>query len=301
HLTCLRSLSLKSSSFEKLPNEVEKLKHLRLLNLSYNHKITELPEMLCNLCNLQTLDISDCYIRKLPQGMGKLIKLRHLITSYLSDFDRSLLPSFLTEPFPKGIGRLSSLRTLERFVIGGECKLGELKNLVHLKGSLGIKGLENVTDFDYSSPTEAEVILHIEECEGELQTMCHLGKHILHKREWSCKRFWHHDWNISRGQLHLRSCLLNSGAEHMGLGKNFCDINMRPQKKVLAVYILYTRLIKPMFEVLRIENDDYRMLKINGELGTMMCLDKTSDARETGNHRGNLYVLFLPPLLAEAK
>ena len=51
--------------------------------------------------------------------------------------------------------------------------------------------------------------------QGELQTMCHLGKHILHKREWSCKRFWHHDWNISRGQLHLQSCLQNSGAEHV--------------------------------------------------------------------------------------
>ncbi|XP_050289776.1 putative disease resistance protein RGA3 [Quercus robur] len=32
HLTCLRSLNLKDSSFEKVPNEVEKLKHLRLLN-----------------------------------------------------------------------------------------------------------------------------------------------------------------------------------------------------------------------------------------------------------------------------
>ena len=37
--------------------------------------------------------------------------------------------------------------------------------------------------------------------------LCHLVKHILHKREWSCKRLWHHDWNISRGQLHLQSCL----------------------------------------------------------------------------------------------
>ena len=53
HLTCLRSLSLERSSFEKLPNEVEKLKHLRLLNLSNCFKITELPETMCNLCNLQ--------------------------------------------------------------------------------------------------------------------------------------------------------------------------------------------------------------------------------------------------------
>ncbi|XP_030926005.1 putative disease resistance protein RGA3 [Quercus lobata] len=157
HLTCLRSLNLKDSSFEKLPNEVEKLKHLRLLNLSCSN-ITELPEMMCNLCNLQTLDISGCgEIRKLPQGMGKLIKLRHLLIDECEE---------LTEPFPKGIGRLSSLRTLERFVIGGinntgECKLGELKNLVHLKGYLGIEGLQNVTDVQEAENAQLKNKIHL--------------------------------------------------------------------------------------------------------------------------------------------
>ncbi|XP_065627188.1 putative disease resistance protein RGA3 [Quercus suber] len=169
HLTCLRSLSLKNSSFEKLPNEVEKLKHLRLLNLSNSFKIIELPEMLCNLCNLQTLDISYCgQIKKLPQGMGKLIKLRHLITSYFSNANQTFLSSFLTEPFPKGIGRLTSLRTLEKFIIGGinnvgECKLGELKNLVHLKGSLAIGDLENVTDVQEAENAELKKKIHLRE------------------------------------------------------------------------------------------------------------------------------------------
>ncbi|XP_030969145.1 putative disease resistance protein RGA3 [Quercus lobata] len=157
HLTCLRSLNLKDSSFEKLPNEVEKLKHLRLLNLSCSN-ITELPEMMCNLCNLQTLDISGCgQIMKLPQGMGKLIKLRHLLIDWCDE---------LTEPFPKGIGRLSSLRTLNRFIIGGlnnfgECKLGDLKNLVHLKGSLGIEGLENVTDVQEAENAQLKNKIHL--------------------------------------------------------------------------------------------------------------------------------------------
>ncbi|KAF3958318.1 hypothetical protein CMV_016770 [Castanea mollissima] len=104
--------------------------------------------------------------------------------------------------------------------------------------------------------------------------MCHLGKHILHKREWSCKRFWHHDWNITRGQLHLQSRLQNSGAEHVAkfvlswsrwdlertsetrrcalkvfmdglpktIDKDILEVwdalnNLWPQKKVLVVYI----------------------------------------------------------------
>ena len=159
HLTCLRSLNLKDSSFEKLPNEVEKLKHLRLLNLSCSN-ITELPEMMCNLCNLQTLDISGCgQIEKLPQGMGKLIKLRHLLIDECEE---------LTEPFPKGIGRLSSLRTLNRFIIGGlnnfgECKLGDLKNLVHLKGYLGIEGLQNVTDVQEAENAQLKRKIHLRE------------------------------------------------------------------------------------------------------------------------------------------
>ncbi|KAL0009141.1 hypothetical protein SO802_010643 [Lithocarpus litseifolius] len=160
HLTCLQSLSLEFNSFEKLPNEVEKLKHLRLLNLSRCFNITELPEMMCNLCNLQTLNISSCnQIKKLPQGMGKLIKLRHLLINNCYK---------LIEPFPKGIGRLSSLRTLEKFIIGGinnigECKLGELKNLVHLKGSLVIEGLENVTNVQEAENAQLKNKIHLRE------------------------------------------------------------------------------------------------------------------------------------------
>ena len=158
HLTCLRSLNLKKNSIKKVPNEVEKLKHLRLLNLSKNTKITELPEMMCNLCNLQTLNISSCpQIKKLPQGMGKLIKLRHLLIDECYE---------LTEPFPKGIGRLSSLRTLKKFIIGGinnigECKLGELKNLVHLKGFLEIESLKNVTDVQEAENAELKKKIHL--------------------------------------------------------------------------------------------------------------------------------------------
>ncbi|XP_050285885.1 putative disease resistance protein At3g14460 isoform X1 [Quercus robur] len=114
--------------------------------------------MLCNLCNLQTLDISCCVkIRKLPQGMGKLIKLRHLLIDDCYG---------LSEPFPKGIGRLRSLRTLEKFIIGGinnvgECKLGEFKNLVHLKGSLEIGGLENVTDVQEADNAQLKNKIHL--------------------------------------------------------------------------------------------------------------------------------------------
>ena len=53
--------------------------------------------------------------------------------------------------FPRGIGRLISLRILRHFIISGKddkegCKLGELKNLNQLQGTLRIKWLGNVVD-----------------------------------------------------------------------------------------------------------------------------------------------------------
>ena len=127
NLTCVRELCLKCCSIKELPNEVGKLIHLRYLNLSHS-TLEELPETICNICNLQTLDVSACHkFKKLPQGLGKLINLRHLIFE------------FIYLMCPKGIERLSSLKTLTQFSIGGcrdneGCKLGELKILNHLQG-----------------------------------------------------------------------------------------------------------------------------------------------------------------------
>ncbi|KAK4590801.1 hypothetical protein RGQ29_021117 [Quercus rubra] len=160
HLTCLRALTLESYDIEILPNEVEKLIHLRLLDLTKCYYIKELPESMCNLFNLQTLNIAGSKrITKLPQGMGKLIKLRHLLIGHCYK---------LTEPFPKGIGRLSSLRTMEKFIIGGiddihGCKLGELKNLNHLKGSLTIESLKNVTDVQEAEKAQLKDKEHLRE------------------------------------------------------------------------------------------------------------------------------------------
>ena len=140
HLTCLRTLQLAGESILELPNEVEKLIHLRLLKLSCIN-IKELPETVCNFLNLQSLDVRGCKeLIKLPRGMSKLINLRHLLLDQKCGI----------KSFSKGIGRLTCLRTLTYFSVGGEsdeiCKMGELENLNHIQGSLRIQGLKNVVD-----------------------------------------------------------------------------------------------------------------------------------------------------------
>ncbi|XP_050289462.1 putative disease resistance protein RGA3 [Quercus robur] len=139
NFTCLRSLHLKGESIMKLPKELENLIHLRYLKLSCC--ITELPEAICHFCNLQSLDVSECSkLKKLPQGMDKLLSLRYL-----------LLLSNESIAFPKGIGKLTCLRTLSDFNIGGKddkegCKLEELKNLNQLRETLRIHGLGNLVE-----------------------------------------------------------------------------------------------------------------------------------------------------------
>ena len=158
HFICLRTLIL-DCPIKKLPDAVENLIHLRCLFISENVEIVELPETFCNLYNLQTLKIENyvCF-KKLPQGMRKQINLRHLIFNdhfYSNDV-----------VFPKGIGKLIGLRTLSEFNIGDKndregCKLGELRNLNQLRGTLEIYGMENVVNVDEAHNAQLKDKIHL--------------------------------------------------------------------------------------------------------------------------------------------
>ncbi|XP_044496602.1 putative disease resistance protein RGA3 [Mangifera indica] len=140
-LTCLRTLDLSDCSIKIIPRNINKLMHLRYLNLSHNKKLEELPETVCELYNLQTLDLRNCSgLQKLPNKIGNLVNLRHLM-------NHKTCISYM----PRGIERLSCLQTLTKFVVSDsssnekgsfEC----LANLKQLKGFLSITGLGYVRD-----------------------------------------------------------------------------------------------------------------------------------------------------------
>ncbi|KAH9689138.1 hypothetical protein KPL70_015379 [Citrus sinensis] len=156
-LTCLRVLKLEGSErwssvndIKEIPTNIEKLLHLKYLNLYSQREIEKLPETLCELYNLERLNVDDCEnLRELPRGIGKLRKLMYL------DNEGTESLRYL----PVGIGELIRLRRVSKFVVGGgydrACSLGSLKKL-NLLRQCSIHGLGDVSDAGEARRAELE-------------------------------------------------------------------------------------------------------------------------------------------------
>ncbi|KAJ1291141.1 hypothetical protein BS78_02G295700 [Paspalum vaginatum] len=109
------------------------LTHLRYLDFSYSG-ITELPDSLCTLCNLQVLGLRSCKFTQLPRSMSSLISLRHLH----ADAD--------TIALIHGIGGLTKLQDLHEFRVKAEDghRITELKDMNYIQGPLCISQLQKV-------------------------------------------------------------------------------------------------------------------------------------------------------------
>jgi hypothetical protein len=154
---CLRVLVLSDFGMKEASPLIEKIKHLKYLDLS-NNEMEALSNSVTSLVNLHVLKLNGCSnFKELPRDISKLINLRHLDVGCYRDGDLCKKLEYM----PRGIGKLTSLQTLSCFVvakkkssksvmIGG---LDELRMLNELRGSLEIrvKGYEGgscVSEFE---------------------------------------------------------------------------------------------------------------------------------------------------------
>ncbi|XP_031275640.1 putative disease resistance protein RGA3 isoform X2 [Pistacia vera] len=176
-LTCLKALSIGGcwrqfgKNIDDIPKEIGKLIHLRYLDLKML-EMRKLPEELCGLYNLQTLDISYCTkLEELPQGIENLINLRHLENHGV----------WSLRYMPIRIQKLNRLRTLRSVVVsavggndGKACSLEDLKNINLYGDDLEINKVGNVSNVDEARRLELKnrknllhLVLNFRKDEGE--------------------------------------------------------------------------------------------------------------------------------------
>ncbi|KAL7099035.1 hypothetical protein ACP275_09G057000 [Erythranthe tilingii] len=174
-LTSVRLLSLSRCGLGGIPEEIEKLIHLRWLDLSWNNFIAEDDlKSICKLYSLQFLLVQGCKQKEIPHEIGNLIQLKELDLSYnelIEELPESIcnlreleslninscnglvrLPqgihrlvnlkhlyyeyTYSLKQYPQGLAQLTSLVTLKKFSNQDGSKLGWLKNLNRLSDSL---------------------------------------------------------------------------------------------------------------------------------------------------------------------
>ncbi|KAJ8769144.1 hypothetical protein K2173_000919 [Erythroxylum novogranatense] len=231
YLTCLRTLDLSKCGIKEVPSSIEKLVHLRWLDLSENNKLEKLPDTLCECYNLQTLILNWCQnLIELPQGIGKLINLMYL------DIEDSCKIKYL----PKGIGNLWRLRELTVFIInvneGESFSIVEMEKLNNLGESLKLRGLGNVKRLEDAKKAQlkkkknvTDLSLsfdgnHVQEDEEELLEALEppLDLEILSIQEYEGKRLFP-SWMMKLNLLSLLKLQNCSHCEELPpLGKLLC-------------------------------------------------------------------------------
>ncbi|XP_012856114.1 PREDICTED: putative disease resistance protein RGA3 [Erythranthe guttata] len=176
-LTSVRLLDLRRCGLQAIPKEIEKLIHLRWLNLSYNEFAGDDLKSICKLYNLEFLWVDRCGLQEIPLEIGNLSELIHLDLSWnrgLRELPESLcnlsklesldvnwceslrgLPrgihrlkklkhlyneyTYSLKQYPQGISQLTSLVTLNKVLPCDGSQIGWLTNLNRLSGEVKLR------------------------------------------------------------------------------------------------------------------------------------------------------------------
>ncbi|XVE90039.1 hypothetical protein DITRI_Ditri20bG0044500 [Diplodiscus trichospermus] len=143
---------------KEFPRYIGKLIHLRYLGFESCNGIKNLIEAVCELHNLQSLNLRLCYqLQKLPVGIGKLINLRYLSTEGCKNLAY----------YPKGISNLTALLRLDKIrmradgIDSDEFSIGNLENLDLLTGNLRVELTGNGIDWNEAKRAKLHNKIHL--------------------------------------------------------------------------------------------------------------------------------------------
>ncbi|XP_075643237.1 putative disease resistance protein RGA1 [Castanea sativa] len=152
----LRALDLSNLELLVVPHSIEKLKHLRYLDLPRNFEIKILPNSITKMLNLQTLILQYCYsLRELPRGIKKLVNLRFVditgcieLTNMPLEIEHltcleTILPELVVRKEGSGASCSGLYKKKKAKSNGGPSQLKELHNL---GGKLRIENLGDGKD-----------------------------------------------------------------------------------------------------------------------------------------------------------
>ncbi|KAH9714952.1 putative disease resistance protein [Citrus sinensis] len=205
--TCprLQTLLLNRNHIAKITDSFfQSLPSLRVLNLSGNHYLTELPAGILSLVSLNHLDLSWTGISGLPQELKALVNLRYLNLEYTNEMSK--IPQQLISSFSK----LQVLRMLRcgpshpPIVVEGNVLSADAESLmkeIHCLEQLnlitlslhGSRGVENFLKFPkLQNITQA---LSIENCNSLPLNLLHLAnmEHLEQLSIWDSNL---EDWNV---------------------------------------------------------------------------------------------------------
>ncbi|CAN6569292.1 unnamed protein product [Malus baccata var. baccata] len=137
------------------------LKYLSLRNT----KVKLLPESICNLQNLETLDLKQSLVYEIPAKINKLLRLRHLLAHYIDSSSRFGMISYERGvKIHDGVGCLQALQQLYHVETnhGGINLIKALEKLRQLR-KLGLKNLKR--EYGRALCASIEKMNHLESLE----------------------------------------------------------------------------------------------------------------------------------------
>ncbi|KAL5201706.1 hypothetical protein ABZP36_036060 [Zizania latifolia] len=153
HLTNIRMLRFISCRLKELPENIGELICLRYLDVS-SCNFEALPDSFWRLHNLENLDAQNCGFHGVPKNIVKLVNLRKV------RLKGDLINQLGRVP---GVGKLVLLQEMPYYAVDDMPGRGiqELKNLNHLRGTLEISGLHNVTSKEQAAGADLNKKMHL--------------------------------------------------------------------------------------------------------------------------------------------